>query len=1348
MQHSDSYMLGILLGRILFIVGPILVLVLTAPGFKRRSANKKCLLAFDLFLLSILLGQLSTFVSQSEVMDRAAFLFLCLIMFGLMLASVVLAIIGLVEYRRRHYRHGRKRAIATLILIGLLMILAVPAFLAARNRALLVKARLQASQTPFVSEDLNFRFSAPPPWVRVPDAAKFNPGAALMMTRANPAMFFAIVAEKPGMESTMTLDSMLALAKAHTQSAASSVNFLGQAPILVNGINGVRLDYDAGVLGKNFSYVQWIGLRNGFVYQLTAWAESGNRLQLDSEAMPLFQNLQLIDPQRQAHAAGFGAVGNYRSMANGFGLRLAGSPWTRPISNLATIAPDAEFGVQNYSGDFLEIVPLALGNHDPDLDTLTSAFLAHFATVYPGDSVLDQKDVRHGPLAGYELTLARTSTSGRELRSRAQVLKGHGFAYLLIATTTRTDGSADATLDDIIGRVDFDEAPMPPDLTLMTTRERYARAGLLNSIGIVYSQANRPEDALEYFKEARGSNKYDSTYALNVTDTFIATGRFKAALDDLRAYLGNSEPTDKLKARLAFLESKTGAVNDALSTYGALFDGGFRDDEYFTSYIDLLMETRQYDAATDQIRKYLEQEDSVSIRVLLANVYQKAGNTAQALDTLHEQQQKYPEDRQLGVALAQILVNAGRYAEALDQCARLCENGQGTSVTYYLEGRAEFGLKHFREAKAALESAQKLEPGNASLKEFLDQVSGMLGEGSNTALETPIDPVAIPSSLLATASGSNPKLAAGYGAYYEVCTTGIEYAPGKEFKTTETRVIKVLNESGVTAFSSFEIPFDPLSQEIYVNELTVKDDKGALLSTGTVSDYYVIDDVAGGEASQHKIAHVPVSGVQPGCEVTLTYTLRDIGDPDEFHFSSHTFSKPFPVVRGILFVRAPRDSFKSETLGKLTEQNIEDGVWWSIEQPAIYRWEPLQAGFDTYLPGIWLSDRAATWKSVGKDYLDSIRDRLAPDDDVRKAAAEETANLKSPADKIEALARFMQKDFTYTAIEFGRRARIPNKPSTTLQNRYGDCKDHAVLLRALLDAEGIPAQLALVNAKGELRTDMPSLDQFDHVVVYVPSVRGGTFIDCTQKDAPVDGGIPFGLGKKQAFVLDDAQPHLVAIPDYPPDSNLIAVTRNVEILNESDASVREDVKFGGATATYLRVLLRHSDPGNREAIMQQAMSVSAPALEIRDFKCDNLDDPNVPLAIQAEYVIRGQFRRVGNDLIGQLPAVWEQMLIGCTPVENRETPFMISFPANLQTKVALAVPAGYEAESIPPADIHNEFATWSTTAHDKPASVEIDCNFRELAGHFEPSQYAAYHDAMSSALGAIEPNVVLRAAAK
>ena len=126
-----------------------------------------------------------------------------------------------------------------------------------------------------------------------------------------------------------------------------------------------------------------------------------------------------------------------------------------------------------------------------------------------------------------------------------------------------------------------------------------------------------------------------------------------------------------------------------------------------------------------------------------------------------------------------------------------------------------------------------------------------------------------------------------------------------------------------------------------------------------------------------------------------------------------------------------------------------------VKDPLIYQIEPLQRSLEYFLPMILITDRGNDWHGLAKEYLEKINSKLVLDEEIQTTAREVTAGYINQQEKITSLARYVQKECTYKALEFGVRASVPNTALTTQKNGYGDCKDHSVLLTQLLRAVGI-----------------------------------------------------------------------------------------------------------------------------------------------------------------------------------------------------------------------------------------------------------------------------------------------------
>jgi len=104
-------------------------------------------------------------------------------------------------------------------------------------------------------------------------------------------------------------------------------------------------------------------------------------------------------------------------------------------------------------------------------------------------------------------------------------------------------------------------------------------------------------------------------------------------------------------------------------------------------------------------------------------------------------------------------------------------------------------------------------------------------------------------------------------------------------------------------------------------------------------------------------------------------------------------------------------------------------------------------------------------------------------------------------EQIAAAIQFVQDEIRYTGINSGIGGWVPDKPRDILLRRFGDCKDKAVLLSALLDELGVEAHPVLVDTReGEVISQyLPTPTTFDHMIVHIPDYKGKSYwIDATR----------------------------------------------------------------------------------------------------------------------------------------------------------------------------------------------------------------------------------------------------------
>ncbi len=146
---------------------------------------------------------------------------------------------------------------------------------------------------------------------------------------------------------------------------------------------------------------------------------------------------------------------------------------------------------------------------------------------------------------------------------------------------------------------------------------------------------------------------------------------------------------------------------------------------------------------------------------------------------------------------------------------------------------------------------------------------------------------------------------------------------------------------------------------------------------------------------------------------------------------------------------------------------------------------------------------------------------------------------------LEALARYVKTRVRYVAVEIAEGQWVPTPPQDVLARRWGDCKDKAQLLRALLDAVGIGSHLVLIRAgaAGEVDADFPWPFSFNHCILVLPEAAvplrpddpvaaGYLWVDATSELGGV-GWLTTADQARPALVVAGEMSALVRSPERP-----------------------------------------------------------------------------------------------------------------------------------------------------------------------------------------------------------------------
>ncbi|HEY6348680.1 MAG TPA: DUF3857 domain-containing protein [Candidatus Angelobacter sp.] len=208
-----------------------------------------------------------------------------------------------------------------------------------------------------------------------------------------------------------------------------------------------------------------------------------------------------------------------------------------------------------------------------------------------------------------------------------------------------------------------------------------------------------------------------------------------------------------------------------------------------------------------------------------------------------------------------------------------------------------------------------------------------------------------------------------------------------------------------------------------------------------------------------------------------------------------------------------------------------------------------------------------SWQQVASSYAHQFNEkvRLA---DVQSMVAKLDLKKDSNLETIRKLVSALHRNVRYTGVEFGESSLIPQFPSETLKRKYGDCKDKATLLVAMLRATGIPATLALLSAGpgADVNPEVPGMGDFDHAIVYVPATASSPelWIDATAQYSRV-GNLPDMDYGRWALIADEKTTALTKIPELTSEKNRHVETREFTLADFGPAKIVERNEQTGPT---------------------------------------------------------------------------------------------------------------------------------------------------------------------------------------
>ncbi|HET6150552.1 MAG TPA: DUF3857 domain-containing protein [Polyangia bacterium] len=741
-----------------------------------------------------------------------------------------------------------------------------------------------------------------------------------------------------------------------------------------------------------------------------------------------------------------------------------------------------------------------------------------------------------------------------------------------------------------------------------------------------------------------------------------------------------------------------------------------------------------------------------------------------AIDLLHAAALVRPELPSLTIDWTRALEGAGRIAEARAAlealAARLPDEASVQAQLGKLlhrQGEREPALAHLRRALV-------LRPQDPELRRYTDRVaidrdSADAAPGEDLARRFAEDVAALVATL-PPASEASLRAAAADPAEVLLDRRVVRVHHNGLAQTFVQRVVLVKTDRGAEDSKQIYVRYTPGVEEVEIRQARIlrRGPDGQLqILDAAERDDEDLSEPWYGLYYDNRAEVVRFEGLRAGDVLEVQYLVDDVSAKNQMadYFGDLQYiAEEIPKRRWdytligpadrTFYTNTPRVAALDQTV---TLEGGEQTRRFAARDIAKTSAEPAMPGYTEIAPYLHVSTYAS-WRDVGAWYWRLIEEQMVPDDSIRKAARAVLEKGMSDVEKMRAIHGLVVTGTRYVGLEFGIHGFQPYKVTQVLARKFGDCKDKATLLIALLREAGLDAELVLLRTRrgGRLEPSPASLAVFDHAIAYVPKLD--VYLDGTAEFA----GTAELPNQDQGVTVLRVGPRGATLTETPvlPSSQNRAVRRWSATLQASgEARVSEALTITGQAAPEWRE--HYQTPGERLERYAKVWTGRYPGSTLLSVDMPGIEDRNQPVTVDAVATVP----RIGQVVARGADGTPAEIDLAVTVrdadfsrtyarLSERKEDLVIAYPWQHDEELVFRLPPGWQVASLPPARAtESPFGRFElSTAVERAGEVRVRSLLDVTRHRIAPADYARFRAFLSEIDAALAGHVTIRRAAR
>jgi len=372
----------------------------------------------------------------------------------------------------------------------------------------------------------------------------------------------------------------------------------------------------------------------------------------------------------------------------------------------------------------------------------------------------------------------------------------------------------------------------------------------------------------------------------------------------------------------------------------------------------------------------------------------------------------------------------------------------------------------------------------------------------------------------------------------------------------------------------------------------------------------------------------------------------------------------------------------------------------------------------------------SNWQQMGNWYRSLISGRTDPSPELKQKVVALTSSSANQLEKMRALAKFVQHDIRYVAIELGIGGWQPHPAPEIFAHRYGDCKDKATLMGTMLREIGIESYYAHINTeRGAVTPATPAHAGFNHTIIAIqlpeglsdPSVHATLtvpnlgrilFFDPTDDLTPF-GSISGALQENFSLLVTPAGGQLVELPKLPSSMNGIRRIGKWNLASNGKLTGSVTETRVGDRATQQRYALRSVTNANeRIKPIENLLSDSLSTFVITKAGAVNIEQTDLPFGFEYSFEAENYARNAGNLLLVRPRVLGSKARAWMETKEARQFPIEFDGPVRDTDTSEITLPPGFVVDDVPPpVDADFGFASYHSKTETKGSVLSYTRSF-------------------------------------